>query len=210
MPRDTQPKEKTLEKEEKRTRTVRILGREVEVRKITPSKEALRSLTDRQKKRDFIGHMPVNPPRIEQLVSKEKTKILRNMALMNGPEREDFIRKGPIDLMPHNNLHKYFITCTSCGEKVAYVWARNEKLEGWCDLHYLCWYDKDSWYGSMTVNVSPVDGELGFECACGEDTREYRSNRTLPPIPKALMSEYSLKHRKFAHPDSKFSTMEVQ
>lgn len=36
------------------------------------------------------------------------------------------------------------------------------------------------WYGCATVNISPIDQELGFECFCGNDTRDFRTSATLP------------------------------
>jgi len=37
------------------------------------------------------------------------------------------------------------------------------------------------WFGCATVNLSPIDQKLGFECFCGNDTRDFRSSATLPP-----------------------------
>ena len=180
------------------------MGRTKRVRRIPPSAEAIKSLGLRTK-REVIGHMAINPPEIEKQIRMLKTNILRDMAMMSPIEREEFIAKGPIDFVKDKGKrNRYDIYCTNCGEKVAYVWAINEKLANWCDLHYLCWYDEESWRGAMAVNVSPIDGHIGIECACGEDTRDFRTNRNMPPIQKKLMIEYSQKHREFATKDSRF------
>lgn len=183
------------------------MGRTKRVRKIPPSQEAIKSLGLRTR-REIIGHMAINPPEIEKQIRMLKANILRDMAMMHPREREEFIAKGPIDFVKDKRGRKrYDIYCTRCGEKTAYVYAKNEKLEGWCDLHYLCWYDQNSWYGAMAINVSPIDGHIGIECACGEDTRDFRTNRNMPPIQKKLMIEYSQKHRAFASKDSRFIAM---
>lgn len=129
---------------------------------------------------------------------------------MHPEQIEQFIAKGPIDFLEDKgDRKKYHILCATCGDKVAYVWAKDQKLTDWADLHYICWYDRESWRGAMAINVSPVDGALGIECACGEDTREFRVNKTLAPIQRNLMSEYSLKHRDFATPDSRFVAVQL-
>lgn len=181
-----------------------MLGKTIRVRKIPPSQEAIKSLGLRSK-REIIGHMAVNPPDIERLIRMSKAKILREMAMMSAIQRREFIAEGPIDFVQDKgNRKRYDITCTRCGEKTAYVWATNDQLDDWCDLHYLCWYNEESWRGAMAINVSLIDGKIGIECACGEDTRDFRTNRNMPPIQKSLMIEYSQKHRDFGTKDSRF------
>lgn len=196
--------DKISKHENETTREIQAFGKKIRVRRIPPSKEALRAL-GRKKRIDIIGHIAINPPEIEKEIRMQKATILREMAMMNQAERKDFINKGPIDFAGDKRRKKrYYIYCTRCQEKIAYVWAKNEKLEEWCDLHYLCSHDRETWYGALAINVSPIDGKIGIECACGEDTRDYRANRSMPPIQKQLMIEYSQKHRKFGDANSTF------
>lgn len=186
------------------TRVVTMLGKQTRVRKLPPSSEALRGL-GLLSKRTIVSHLSINPPEIERAIRSLKAKILREMALMASVERERFINEGPIDFVKDKgDRKKYTITCTRCGEKVATVWAMNDKLDDWCDLHYICWYNKHSWFGALTINVSPIDGQIGVECACGEDTRDFRNNHTLAPIQKQLMIEYTQRHRDFGKTTSRF------
>lgn len=202
--RKVDPHRGIKEEEPKATRKVVMLGKEIEVRRVPPTKEAIKQLGVRTRM-ELIGHVATNPMHIERQVALKKAEILRSMAMMNTAERIDFIAKGPIDFVEDKTgLQRYDINCVNCGEKVAYCWAKNDKLEGWCDLHYVSWYDEESWRGAMVVNVSPIDGALGFECACGEDTRDFRATNSLPPIQKRLMVDYILKHRGFGSKDSKF------
>ncbi len=191
-------------------RTVtRLDGSKIKVQRAQPSKEAKRALGLRSHI-DIVGHIAINPPEIEHRYRLEKAKILRDMAEMLPAERIAFIARGPIDFVEDKTgLSRFEITCSTCGEKVAYCYAKNEKLEGWCDLHYLTWYDRTSWYGAATVNISPIDGKIGFECHCGEDTKDHRCTRGLPPVQRMLMIEYSMKHRAFGHSESKFIASEV-
>lgn len=192
--------------ESERTRTVKRLdGSTVQVRKASVSGEAIKALGQYRHKREIIGFIAINPPDIERSIARYKAEIMRSMAMMSPGERADFMAKGPIDFVKDKgNRNKYFITCVRCGEKIAYVWAKNDKLQDWCDLHYLSWHDKSSWYGCFEVSISKVDGHIGFECACGEDTREFRTNNSMPPIQKQLMVEYSLEHREFGTKKSAF------
>lgn len=184
---------------------------EPQIRIVLPSEEMRSKLTKHTKKQVVISKFPINPPKIEALIQRKKVRIMREVALMNAAERADFVAEAPLDFVDDKgNRKKFSINCTRCGEKVAYCFANNEALEDWVDLHYICWYDKKSWHGAMAVNISRIDGSLGFECACGEDTRDFRGNRTMPPIQKQLMVEYGMAHREFGKPTSKFIAVQVQ
>jgi len=176
------------------TREVIIGGQKFRVRKIVPSSAAIKGLGARTK-RVIVSHMPIEPRDLQKKFAMKRADILREMALMSAADREMFIDKGVIDFV------------TDKGEKVAYVWAANDKLDEWVDLHYICWYNKESWRGALSINVSPIDGRIGIECACGEDTRDFRTAKHIPPIRRTLMIEYSLKHRQFGSPESKFAAI---
>ncbi len=190
--------------EKETTRPVTLLdGTKIRVRKIEPSGEAIKGMGLRTKQ-EIVGHMAINPPEIENEIRMIKARILREMTMMRPSERMLFC-ETPIDFVPDKeNRKKYWIICSRCEDKVAYVWADNEKLDNWCDLHYVCWFNKESWHGAAAINVSPIDGKLGIECACGEDTRDFRAARGIPPIQKELLIDYTLKHRDFGVPTSKF------
>lgn len=200
------PSIKHVTAKDKPKRKIKVGTAEIEVRVVEPSKEAVKALNGRTF-RTIVGHLAINPPHLDRLHANEKAKIMRNMALMNIRERSAYIGKGPIDFIKDKQelgYKKYNVFCTTCGDKVGYCWAKDDTLKEWCDFHYVCKHDKKMWYGCLAANVSPIDGSLGFECACGEDTRDFRASKTLPPIQKQLMSEYSTKHRGFAHGNAKF------
>jgi len=185
------------------TRSVKTLTGTIKVQRRPPSQEALNGLGLRTK-REIIGHLAINPPEIESQIRMLKSSILREMAMMSPRDRMLFA-EVPIDFVnDKENRKKYWITCGRCGDHVAYVWANNEKLENWCDLHYVCWYSKTTWRGARAVNISPVDGKLGIECSCGEDTRDWRCAKNVAPIQKSLMIDYTQNHRDFGLPTSTF------
>jgi hypothetical protein len=189
------------------TRVVVIGGIKSRVRKIPPSLSAIKGLGLRTK-RVIVSHMPIEPPELQKKYAMKRAEILREMALMTAVDRERFIDKGVIDFVTDKgDRKKYDIFCSRCSEKVAYVWASNDKLDDWVDLHYICWYNKESWRGALSINVSPIDGKIGIECACGEDTRDFRTANYIPPIRKALLVEYSMKHRHFGDSNSKFAAI---
>ena len=118
---------------------------------------------------------------------------------------------------------RYIVYCVDCGAKVAEVSATDDKLENYCDLHYAYALVKEVetrtvkqtdpkkkpkkekltsawWRGCATINVSPVDGKLGFECFCGNDTRDFRNSKTLPP----REIQMRLARREFCKRDSGF------
>jgi len=107
-------------------------------------------------------------------------------------------------------MKKYAVICKDCKSTLAFLYATDKSLEDWCDLHYVCEHDNLKWSGCMAVNISPVDGYLGFECTCGNDTRDFRANTTLPPQQAFEVAESNLKGREFNKRDSKFLVKEVQ
>lgn len=199
------------QKEELNYRVIAGLdGKKIKIRRISPSKEALEELKKRRKI-SIIGHLAINPRPIARKLIPQVAEIVRKMAVMDKIELQNFIDLGPVDFVENKvGLKKFRIKCATCGDDIAYCWAENDKLDNWCDLHYLSWYDKFSWRGCFVVNLSPVDGKLGFECVCGENTCEFRSNTSLPPIARQLMVEYSLKHRDFGNSESKFIAIEIK
>lgn len=181
------------------------LNNNTRLRVIEPSEEAKNKLGKYTKTHTIISKFAINPNSIERLIARKKAEIFQRIALMGKDEKKDFMAGEPIDFVEDKGKRKRFnINCVRCGEKVAYCWAFNEALEGWCDLHYICWYDRKSWHGAMALNVSPLDESLGFECACGEDTRDFRGNKNMPPIQKRLMIEYTMTHKEFGKKTSKF------
>ncbi len=189
------------------TRITVLNGRKVELRIMAPSKEAIRSLGFRTRRKIFAP-IAINPPSKEKNFAQEKAVLLRKLAEMPTPIRNDYLIKNtPIDFIKDKQklgYRKFKITCARCGDPIAVVWATDSTLRDWCDLHYLQEHDKNTWYGCMTVNVSQIDEQLGFECACGEDTREYRTRNSMSPILRELATEYSMKHRAFNKSTSAF------
>lgn len=190
-----------------------IDGTETIVRAIKPSKEALSDLGMRTKRR-IEAAIAKNPRRIEKIIARDKAKLLREINMMNKIQRAKFLSKNaPFDFVENKEekgYKLYKVICVQCHDELALVWAKDETLRDWCDLHYITEYDKNSWRGCMTVQNSDVDDQLGFECACGEDTRDHRGRSSLPPVLRKLAIEYSMKHRAFGTKDSAFIAMQVK
>ena len=105
-------------------------------------------------------------------------------------------------------MTRYLVTCGKCGEKIALVWSKDKSLTDWCDLHYISearMVKKESlWFGCVAVNISPVDLTLGFECSCGNDSRDFRANQTLPREKLLKKIAETETNREFNKKDSKF------
>lgn len=106
-------------------------------------------------------------------------------------------------------MSKYNIVCSNCANVVAEVYATDLTLKDYCDLHYICQTDGKNWYGALALNLSPIDGKIGIECACGQDTRDFRANNTLPYDKLSKKIVENLKGRDFGLKDSKFKLMKV-
>lgn len=108
------------------------------------------------------------------------------------------------------DMEQYHIVCTVCKSKVAQLYSADETMSNFCDLHYICETDGQKWFGAFTLNLSPIDGILGIECACGNDTRDFRANKTLSPKQISKIESVNSVGRIFGKPDSKFKLVKKQ
>ena len=135
-------------------------------------------------------------------------------------------------------MKQYQIFCSECGDKVGEVSALDNKLTDWCDLHYYSesrlektfkfeelpvkigrklkvkrvkvYKTVGRWHGCLGVQVSVKDGKLGIECACGQDTRDFRiKNKLTGKELKAKLKENMI-GRDFGEKNSKFVVKEVK
>lgn len=140
-------------------------------------------------------------------------------------EWQDKLAKGSKEIFrcPRaKGMKKFEIICGECGEKVAEVSAVDKTLKDWCDLHY---YSESrlkrikeeknykyvgKWFGCLGLQISPKDDKLGIECACGNDTRDFRvkSNLTGQELKAKLIN--NMEGRDFGLKNSKFILKEVK
>jgi len=109
-----------------------------------------------------------------------------------------------------SGMKQYFIMCSNCKAHVATVWSVDKIMSDYCDLHYMSTTDGEVWYGALSLNQSPINGILGIECACGNDTRDFRSNTTLPPKIKDKKIKENDRGRSFGKRNSKFKLKEIK
>lgn len=135
-------------------------------------------------------------------------------------------------------MKKYEVKCKKCFEIVAYIRATDAKLADWCDLHTVSearlieipvLVDKlvekekyvevqqvevmrqvGKWFGCLAVNISPINETLGFECACGQDTRDFRASLGLNPVLLTRKIKETMQGRDFGKEDSKFYVKEIK
>lgn len=106
-------------------------------------------------------------------------------------------------------MKRYKVSCKSCGETQGYCWATNNTLQDFFDFHYVQWTDGERWYGCLAPHISPITEELCIECVCGQDTRDFRANMTLPFKVADRFEKSNMVGRKFGRGDSKFKTRVV-
>lgn len=107
-------------------------------------------------------------------------------------------------------MKHYNIVCSNCGEIVAQVWSADKELSDFCDLHYVVSHDDKNWFGAATLNISQIDGKLGIECSCGQDTRDFRANNVLSHAKIEEVEKIASKGRAFGKLDSKFKLKEIK
>jgi hypothetical protein len=169
------------------------------MRKIPISNEAKKSFKKGEKKKEILSIFPCDKP---------------FCACFSGINE---IKKSGV--MPAETYHcphdpagykKYIVTCANCGEKVGEVMSTDEKLSDWYDFHYYSWYDKKEWHGAFGINISPLDANLGIECCCGQDTRDFRPNQTLAGAVRFYKISETMQGREWGKALSKFKLEEVK
>lgn len=166
------------------------------MRKVSVSLEAIKKLKNKAK-RVIKSNLPID--RYDCICQKEITRIKKT------PSKPAYL-ECPRD---RTGMEKYEIICAICKSKIAELYATDVTLTDWCDLHYFCEHDSKEWKGCMAVNISPIDGKLGFECTCGNDTRDFRANTTLKPKDLAAKIKETEVGREFTK-DSKFLVRKVK
>jgi len=167
----------------------------------------LKMYKEKKRKIEIYSFFPVDKHDCECQAQIADLKI--QLARLPEDKRESLMKKIGPQRCPKSRkpgYNRYKIVCAQCGQTVAFVYAKDKYLTDWCDLHYYNWCDRKRWYGCATVNISPIDGKLGFECFCGNDTRDFRNSATLPP--KEI--EARLKKRDFGKPNSGFIVKRVR
>jgi hypothetical protein len=153
------------------------------------------------KKIEILSQFPIDKHDCvcQKLIGKIKFEVSRGMGAPS------------IIHCPHstNGYKKYSIICANCKNKVGEVWATSLKMEDWFDLHYYTWHDDKRWYGGVGVNLSPIDGNVGFECACGNDTRDFRANQSLKGQPLVEKINSTMAGREWGKQYSKFKLKEI-
>jgi len=134
-----------------------------------------------------------------------------SFATLNEQQKKAKIDKLGYYECPANKQGKkrFEISCNNCGEVQGYCWATDATLTDWIDFHYVQWTNGSQWFGCFTPNVSPVDGKLTLECTCGQDTRDFRVNMTLPGKQAFEIENKNKVGREYNKPDSKFDVKDV-
>lgn len=162
------------------------------------------------KRQDIYSFFPVDRGDCEckQVIHDYKLKLAQS----NEEGRKSIMASLPNLVCPRDksNLTRFKIICRECGELQAYLWATNSTLEDWCDCHYVQWHDGEYWHGCFTPHISPVTQRLCFECTCGNDTRDFTLNLTLPGSLAQQKEAQNKKGREYSKADSKFLVKEVK
>jgi hypothetical protein len=158
-------------------------------------KEMKKQDVSKTKRKVFYGLTPVDPYGCS--CQKLIKKMYKSVAEGKKPCRVDCDRDK-------RGMNQYKIVCANCKEAVGIVYATDITLSDYCDLHYSCETDGDNWFGAMAMQLSPIDGAIGIECACGQDTRDFRANTTLSTEDMDKLQKEADKGKVFGKKDSKF------
>ncbi len=134
-----------------------------------------------------------------------KTEMINKLSSMSPTHQLAFKEKMGKIVCPKGDklgFKKFKVICNNCKALIANVRASDKTLKDFCDLHYVCQHDGHYWKGCMTVNISPYTGQLGFECTCGQDTRDFSEK-------DPVKEQENKKGRLFNQKDSKFKVVVV-
>jgi len=140
-----------------------------------------------------------------------KNDKIAKLALLNEEKRREAILREDHMECPRDKdgMKCYRITCNNCDSIIAELWSKDEALSDFCDLHYISYTDGEVWKGAFGINISPIDGKLGFECACGSDTRDFRANTTMPGKAVKDKIDENMQGRDFGVQGAKFNLTQI-
>lgn len=135
----------------------------------------------------------------------------KRLSQANEKEQIALREKTPYIVCPRDKkgMTRYKVLCTKCKQMQGFCYATDETLTDWCDFHYVQWTKGDYWRGCFTPHISPVTEQLCFECCCGNDSRDFRANATLPQKVAERMERVNSVGRNFGLNDSKFIAKRV-
>lgn len=162
------------------------------------------------KKVKVFGIYPVD--KADCPCQEHSIKWKNKLAMANEKERRALLATQSHITCPRDKtgMDYYEVSCRKCGEVQGYCWATDKTLKDWCDFHYVQWSDGQSWHGCFTPHISPITQELCFECSCGNDTRDFRANMTLPEKRSIELEEKNSVGRAFGKSDSKFIARKIK
>lgn len=176
---------------------------------IRASAETKQKVEETGKPVRIIGFFPMDPANdtTARLLKEWKDKFV-TMSEKSRNTIKDQLGwiESPLD---KEGLKRYEIFCDKCGERQGFLFAKTDNLKDWCDFHYTQWSDGEQWYGCLTPSVSPIDGRITFECACGNDTRDFRANMTMDSVKADQLEHRNKVGRDFGKKDSKFKAKQV-
>lgn len=145
-----------------------------------------------------------------ECVALKNDRIAELAQLNEDKRREAILREDHMECpRDKDGMRCYRIYCNNCDSPIAELWSKDEALSDFCDLHYISFTDGEVWKGTFGVNISPIDGKLGFECACGADTRDFRANTTMPGKAVREKIDANLKGRDFGVEGAKYRTERI-
>ncbi len=179
-------------------------------RHIIASRDTYEKMKIRKLKRlDVFSFFPVDPASCPCQVMIEQWKD--KLAAMSETERNKVVEQTQHLTCPRDKsgMNRYEIKCAKCGAVQGYCWATDATLKDFCDFHYVQWTDGNEWFGNLTPNISPIDGSLGLECTCSNDTRDFRANQTMSLLQSIKIEESNREGREFSKPGAKFTVHKI-
>lgn len=178
--------------------------RKVIIRPIV-SPESKKLLKDTgQKVKEIVSFFPQDPHACDcfDMVQSWREKL----GSMHPIKAEAEMRKYKMLTCPKSKekgMRAFEIVCNKCKDIVAIVHAKDKTLKEWCNLHYISWHNTMKWRGCFGLNISPIDGKVGLECCCGNDTRDFRTTMVKTKLYQKKKVENML-GRNFGKKGSKF------
>lgn len=111
---------------------------------------------------------------------------------------------------PKTGKDLYKIVCNKCKAVQGYCYASDNTLYDWVDFHYVQICNGEKWEGCFTPHVSPITEILCFECTCGNDTRDFRANVSLPGTMAIKKERENRVGRHLGQRGEKFTAIKVQ
>lgn len=129
---------------------------------------------------------------VKPVIRKIDKKVLdADLSMLRYIQLEMWKKGEVIDLPKWKDLIPYNVICEHCKEVLAIFKGSEADVNKGVGIHIISWHNDKNWFGCLGCNVNPKNGEVNFECCCGNKTIKHKGSIEINGKSKKNMPRYT-------------------